>query len=224
MKIRRFLQQLLAKPIFKFSFEEYVHSSRYFSQNGEDVLLRSILGEQGFYLDVGAHDPVIKSNTFLLHMEGWSGINIDPNPIAINRFNSLRPNDQNIKALVSDTYSECTYLHYNEPAVNCIDIYRREIIDSKYRLLRKEKMKTVKLSDILLEADIPDSGIDLLDVDCEGHDLNVLKSNDWDKFRPHFILAEELRSGNTEISDFLTKLSYKKLLSLGNSLLFRNLE
>jgi hypothetical protein len=36
--------------------------------------------------------------------------------------------------------------------------------------------------------------IDFLNVDVEGFDLNVLKSNDWSKYRPRFVLAEILGS------------------------------
>ncbi|MCW5198181.1 FkbM family methyltransferase [Desulfobulbus sp. F3] len=33
--------------------------------------------------------------------------------------------------------------------------------------------------------------IDFLSVDAEGVDLKVLKSNDWNKYRPYIVLAED---------------------------------
>ena len=33
--------------------------------------------------------------------------------------------------------------------------------------------------------------IDFLDVDVEGHDLEVLESNDWQRFRPKVIVVED---------------------------------
>jgi FkbM family methyltransferase len=221
MNIRRFLQKTLAKPIFKFSFEEYEHSSNYFSQNGEDIILLSLFKEPGFYVDVGAHDPIIKSNTFLLQQKGWSGINIDPNESTINRFNAKRPSDQNIRALISNESSSYEYLHYNEPAVNCISSERRSEIDKKYKLLKTEKVKSRRLSDVLNSANIPESGIDVLDVDCEGHDLSVLQSNDWGKFRPKVILAEENEENENSIHTYLENLHFSLILKINNTLVFR---
>ncbi len=41
------------------------HAGIYYSQEGEDILLRRIFGDQttGFYVDVGAHHPKRFSNT-----------------------------------------------------------------------------------------------------------------------------------------------------------------
>lgn len=221
MKIRRFFQRILAKPVFKFTFEEYENSTKYFSQNGEDLILLSLFKGPGFYVDVGAHDPIIKSNTYLLHQKGWSGINIDPNESTINRFNAKRPHDQNIRALISNESTSFEYLHYNEPAVNCISSERRSEIDKKYKLLKTEKINSLKLSDVFNSAKIPESGIDVLDVDCEGHDLSVLQSNDWRKYRPKVILAEENEENESSILTYLENLHFSLILKLNNTLVFR---
>jgi hypothetical protein len=51
-----------------------------FSQFGEDLVIEELTNqpgiERGFYVDVGAFDPVTGSNTLLLFKRGWSGINI----------------------------------------------------------------------------------------------------------------------------------------------------
>ena len=51
-----------------------------YAQNFEDVILRRALKdiEKGFYVDVGAHDPVIDSVTKAFYDLGWRGINIEP--------------------------------------------------------------------------------------------------------------------------------------------------
>ena len=55
------------------------------------MILRTILSpfERGFYIDVGAHDPVRFSNTFYFYRNGWSGINIDPLPGCMKKFNTM---------------------------------------------------------------------------------------------------------------------------------------
>ena len=52
-----------------------------YAQFGEDQVLDELVGTKtrGFYVDVGAHHPHRLSNTHLLYVRGWWGINIDPN-------------------------------------------------------------------------------------------------------------------------------------------------
>ena len=71
----------------------------HFGQWGEDVFLRKIFPKNknnGTYLDIGAYDPFMHSNTAYLWMKGWTGFNVDANPHTIQRFNKIRPNDKNI--------------------------------------------------------------------------------------------------------------------------------
>ena len=49
-----------------------------FSQSGQDQFAYNLSGLNGFYLEVGAHDPVINSNTFNLEVIcNWQGISIE---------------------------------------------------------------------------------------------------------------------------------------------------
>lgn len=43
--------------------------------------------------------------------------------------------------------------------------------------------------------------IDFLSVDAEGMHEDVLHSNNWEKFRPNFVLAETLRSNLFNLSE-----------------------
>ena len=55
-----------------------------YSQFGEDLFIDDFFQNQkeGKYVDLGAFHPMRLSNTFLLHKKGWSGTNIDFNPIS----------------------------------------------------------------------------------------------------------------------------------------------
>ena len=49
-----------------------------FSQSGQDQFAYNISGSNGTYLEIGAHDPVINSNTFNLEVKcDWNGISIE---------------------------------------------------------------------------------------------------------------------------------------------------
>src|ERR1035437_7606242 len=53
-----------------------------YGQSGEDMILSNIFFDKkiGFYVDVGANNPCIQSNTHFFYKKGWRGINIDALP------------------------------------------------------------------------------------------------------------------------------------------------
>jgi hypothetical protein len=60
--------------------------------------------------------------------------------------------------------------------------------------------------------------IDFMSVDTEGYDLQVLKSNDWNVFKPKVICVESAVFANNNIYDeennlsvYLANLGYKKV-------------
>ena len=67
------------KVIFTSILEPY--SNLYWSQEGEDILIKRIFAnkKKGFYVDVGAHHSSRFSNTYKLYKEiYWNRVNIDP--------------------------------------------------------------------------------------------------------------------------------------------------
>ncbi len=50
----------------------------YFSQSGQDQFAYNISGLNGIYLEIGAHHPLVNSNTYNLEIHcNWSGISIE---------------------------------------------------------------------------------------------------------------------------------------------------
>jgi len=82
-----------------------------------------------------------------------------------------------------------------------------------------------------LEEHIPSNvKIDFMSIDVEGEDMNVLESNDWDLFRPNYVLVEILDVSS--LDELAESKEYKKMISLGygffaktvNTVIFRNQE
>ena len=108
-KYKNFIKKYLGDQFFFYLkmilalFKDY--SNKYYSQFGEDVVLRVLVGDlkkPGFYVDVGAYHPKHLSNTYYFYKKGWRGINIDPNPKSIKLFNLLRPSDINLNVAIAD--------------------------------------------------------------------------------------------------------------------------
>ena len=166
-----------------------------FSAAGEDMILRHILGSDkrdGFYVDVGAFDPVESSNTHFFYCYGWHGINIEPRPGSKALFEKVRPRDINLELGVSDKKGELTY--YFIDGASSINSFSREFLEQVGMLdkvKREIPVPVLPLREILDEHLPPGQLIDFMSVDVEGHDLNVLMSNDWSRFRPRIVVVED---------------------------------
>ncbi len=51
-----------------------------FGPQGEQDKVFDYLGKNGVYVDVGANEPFIGSQTYLLEENGWDGLLIEPQP------------------------------------------------------------------------------------------------------------------------------------------------
>ena len=149
---------------------------------------------RGFYVDVGAHHPQRFSNTYFFYLRGWRGINIDAAPGSMKPFEAARPGDINLEIPISDSRQVLTYYAFNEPALNS---FSREVAAERdglgtYRIVSETQLETRTLAEVLGEHVAPGTEIDFMSVDVEGLDYQVLKSNDWSRFRPRVVLVEDL--------------------------------
>jgi FkbM family methyltransferase len=202
-----------------------------YSQDGEDMILRRLFEGQkcGFYVDVGAHHPFRFSNTCYFYRLGWRGINVDPNPDGIEAFRKARPLDTNLCVGVSDTVGSLCYHVFNEPALNTFDAAlaaeRADLPD--YRLLQTREVPVRRLDGLLSEQLRHGQVIDFLSIDVEGLDLQVLKSNDWNHFRPAVLLVEARAADINQlatdpINAFATSAGYRLVAKTLNTLIYED--
>ena len=73
-----------------------------YAQNGEDVVLQRAFADSdnGFYVDVGACVPVIDSVTLHFYNQGWSGVNVEPDPEYFAEFVEARERDVNLNVAI----------------------------------------------------------------------------------------------------------------------------
>lgn len=205
-------------------------SQRSYSQEGEDLIVGRLLGQarSGFYVDVGSHHPFRFSNTYLLYLKGWRGLCVDPLPGSSALFRRWRKHDIAIEMGVSGEPSTMDYFMFNEPALNSFDaaLSRERDGHRDYRITGVKKVQTDTLATIIgrfMPGDV--AKIDLMSIDVEGLDLQVLKSNDWARYRPSIIIAECLGShiGDLELDPtaiFLAGQGYQAHAKTGQSVIF----
>ncbi|MDK2871445.1 MAG: hypothetical protein PWQ16_797 [bacterium] len=186
------LLKMLCGDRYSSYFFKYLNRS--FSQEGEDMILRRIFGDKrnGFYVDVGAHHPFRFSNTFYFYEIGWRGINIDATPGSMELFNRFRKRDVNLELAVGNRREKRKYFIFNEPALNTFDerLAREREREGNFKVVDVIEVDTLPLADILDKYLPQGIKIDFMNVDVEGMDLEVLQSNNWDRYRPYVVLAE----------------------------------
>jgi FkbM family methyltransferase len=202
-----------------------------YSQEGEDLIVARLFDEKsdGFYVDVGAHHPIRHSNTYLLYRRGWRGINIDATPGSMAEFRRLRPRDINVECLVASDPSPQRFYMFNEPALNTASrvlANGRPSENAQYQVTNEFELRPRTLASLLDELLPKGQTIDLMSVDVEGLDLDVLRSNDWDRYRPALLLVEALNTGlfdlaGHEIVQFLGDRNYRPIAKLYNTVVFR---
>lgn len=109
-------------------------------------------------------------------------------------FDKLRKRDINLEIAVSDIREELTSFAFKEPALNGFLKNISEARTSKAEILFTKKIATVPLKEILNEHLQANTIIDFMSIDAEGLDLNIVFSNNWEKYRPTYVLVECLEN------------------------------
>jgi FkbM family methyltransferase len=198
-----------------------------FSACGEDAILNYLFKKKcrGYYIDIGAFEPVFNSNTYLFYLKGWSGINIDANPANVYELKKIRPRDINIEAAISDREEILSY--YEVTGSSSMNTFSLDFIKERaITSIKKEiKMKTRRLEDIL-DIYLPrGQEIDFMTIDVEGFEIKVLRSNNWTKYRAKVILLESLErmdcgKFDLEIIEYLNQRNYKIITKTLNGIIF----
>jgi hypothetical protein len=173
--------------------------------------------ENGFYIEAGAYDGVLQSNTKFLEEEyNWTGILIEPSPKVFLELEKNRPNNINVnKCLVSPWHSSKTIkgAFDNGPMSsvgNIRNLKNVELID----------VECDTLENILDYYDI--QKIDFMTVDTEGYELEVLQGLNLLKHRPLYIMIEIYETQKKELFQFMEDMNYMLLENITNYNLLDN--
>ncbi len=175
-----------------------------FAQNFEDILLdRVFQGKpEGFYIDVGAHDPEHLSVTNLFYQKGWTGINIEPVPISLEKFKNTRPKDINLNMALSNQKGEMIFYMINndmQASLSSFDKQQVAIISQERNVSYGEIKVKVETLENICEEYCQDKEIDFLKIDVEGFEWQVISGANFKKFRPKVILVEATKVNSNPI-------------------------
>jgi FkbM family methyltransferase len=169
-----------------------------YAQNGEDVVLARAFREvrSGFYIDVGASDPVVDSVTKHFYERGWHGINIEPALATLAALRDTRPRDVNLGVALGESEGTATFYELPRQMTGCSTLspelakeYRRDGWEPREREVEVRTLAQV------CEEHVGERVIDFLKIDVEGDELAVLIGADLARFRPRVLVVEATRPG-----------------------------
>ncbi|MFA5593564.1 MAG: FkbM family methyltransferase [Micavibrio sp.] len=159
-----------------------------YAQNFEDVMLSRALKDvrNGFYIDIGAHDPVIDSVSRGFYEQGWRGVHIEPLPVMAQALRDNRPDETVLQvALSSQTGTMRLYdVAHTGLSTGIADIASRYTDFETHEIT----VPVITLADLFDQIGAKD--IHWLKIDVEGMEKDVLQGWASHKARPWIIVIE----------------------------------
>lgn len=185
-----------------------------YAQNHEDVMLYRALREvkPGFYIDVGAQDPIIDSVTKAFYERGWRGINIEPNKEFFRKLKDDRPHDVNLLTAVGREPGIIPFYEVVHTGLSTTsEVYARRHEEAGYDV----NLKTVRCT--TLDRICTDRSVDtvhFLKIDVEGSERAVLEGFSFEAVRPWIVVVEATEPNSnrevfTEWEDLLLRHRYQ---------------
>ncbi|MCL2380273.1 MAG: FkbM family methyltransferase [Treponema sp.] len=201
------------------SYQQYMRNAKakgiFFSAEAAQDIMAYLffLGKSdGFYIEIGANGGRNGSTTFWAEQLGWKGICVEPQEEAFKRLSKHR-NCALYKFAISDKRKQIEFISFPERDTRSgiADTMTPKHIDEakKVSSVKIEIIDTITFNNMM--KDFPDVNyIDFLTIDTEGHEMNVLKSINFDKYSFGFIAIEARE--NSDVVKFMNTMGYKLLL------------
>ena len=177
--------------------------------------------KDGFYIEIGANDGYNGSTTFFAQQLGWKGICIEPQKETFERLQKYRNCALYNFAISDKTRKDVEFITFPERDFRSgiADTMSDSHIEEAKKLssMSTATINTVTFGDMM--KDFPDvKHIDFLSIDTEGHEMNVLRSIDFDKYSFGLITIET--EENSDVVEFVEQKGYKPLLTAGSDVIF----
>jgi FkbM family methyltransferase len=164
------------------------------SQLGQDlwVLEKTGFKRGGFFVDFGATDGVLLSNTYLLETEfGWTGLCAEPNPQFVSHLRRNRSCKVTNECISGASGEEVEFLFADE--YGGITKHLDDVHGERRRGFRESgkvrKLRSISLHDFLVQHDAPRT-IDYLSIDTEGSEYEILRAFPFKEWNVRLITVE----------------------------------
>ncbi len=160
-----------------------------YAQNFEDVMLRRALNNvaRGFYIDVGAQDPIVDSVSMGFYEEGWRGVHVEPVASYAARLRTQRPDEVVVQAALGAQRGTLRFFDVVETGLSTADPNLAARYRESGRTVREIEVPCLTLAELM--APYADIDVHWLKIDVEGYETAVLQG--WTSaVRPWVVVVE----------------------------------
>jgi hypothetical protein len=171
-----------------------------FSQCGEDRICKHLFDavlriDKPSFFDIGANDPILMNNTYLLSRTGSSGVLVEPDESLASIIRARRPKDFCLNVGISDgtgpSGATRDFYVFEVPALNTFSKLDADASQkSGFRLARVAPVALIDVNTVLRERF--DRCPNFVSLDAEGFDEKILATWDFDLFRPDVFCVETI--------------------------------
>lgn len=196
------------------------------SQFGEQFLLSKHLPPSGVFLEVGAFQPVMFSNTWALEHRGWRGVAVDANPEYAFLWRLFRPRTPYWSVAITPDARPEVVLYVTDPRFGAVSSLHRDHVE-KWSVpegiaVSSRKVPALSVPELLAAFQKRfERAPDFVQFDCEGLDPELVQALLTGVPRdqlPNFLMVELL---DTQRQSHLLREYYAVIGSAGVSHLFR---
>lgn len=144
------------------------------------------------YVDLGCAGPVNHSLTAFVRDLGWRGVAVDGNPLYRLEWVNAGFEGHFVSALLSDTPTARFCIHDNGLTSRISETPATDYPE-RWGIQSIGVWPTGDINQILRDKEI--EKIDLLTVDLEGHEYRVLRTLDFERHSPAFVIVEYVCAG-----------------------------
>jgi FkbM family methyltransferase len=161
-----------------------------YAQNFEDVMLWRALKhiEVGFYLDVGAQDPVIDSVSRGFYEKGWRGVHLEPTSEYAAKLRKNRPDETVLENAVGEVNGSIRFFEFPETGLSTGDITVAAQHKTRGFQCRETEVELVSLDTLFTRFE--GQQIHWMKIDVEGMEGAVLTSWAENPTRPWIVVIE----------------------------------
>lgn len=161
-----------------------------YAQNFEDVMLWRALHHvaNGFYVDIGAQDPIVDSVSRGFYEQGWRGLNVEPNQQYVEKLREARTDEVVLQTAIGDRSGFLDFYEFENTGLSTADeAVAQRHIEAGFAYTKKS-VPVISLDALLDSVAAPE--IHWLKIDVEGFEKIVLSS--WKEARvlPWIVVVE----------------------------------
>jgi len=232
----KILKNFIPPIFFKVYHIIYLNTQKemYYGLDNIDKKIEKYLNfNNGFFIEIGAHNGIMQSNTYYLEKnKNWRGVLIEPSPnnYILCKKNRSKFNKVYCNACVSFSYKEefvkIAYAELVSTAIYLESDIDRPLLQAQKGLtfLKEDEIPIYgaiakTMNEILVDSNAPQD-IDFFSLDVEGSEIEVLKGIDYNTYQFKYILIESRRP--KKIEEFLINYNYRLIEKLSfNDYLFK---